>query len=412
MGRATTGRPISFGKGSMMISNTLTRYGSVAKVFHWLTALLILTLIPLGVVAHELPYETSEQLALKATLFSAHKTLGVTVFFVALLRIFWALTQPKPAPIHPDRKLETGVAEIVHWLLYGSLVLMPLTGWIHHAATDGFAPIWWPFGQDLPFVPKSESLAGLSGGLHHMFANVLILAVALHIAGALKHQVIDKDATLSRMWFGTTEAGETRATHSKAPALVALAIWGAALGFGVFGATADREETDTGEALASVESEWAVQDGTLSIAVTQLGSEVGGSFSDWTAAISFDEGAAGPKVGTVEVTIAIGSLTLGSVTKEALGADFLNQDGFPEAVYSADLLREGDGYVADGALTLRGVTLPLRFPIDLTVEGDRAEAEGSTAVDRRDFRVGEKQTDEASLGFGVSIGWNLIAERQ
>ena len=90
----------------MAMTNSKQRYGGVAKGFHWLTALLILTLIPLGLYAHQLPHDTAEQLARKAWLFSLHKTVGVTVFFTALLRILWAITQEKPRLLHPDRKLE------------------------------------------------------------------------------------------------------------------------------------------------------------------------------------------------------------------------------------------------------------------------------------------------------------------
>ena len=65
----------------MSLANTTTTYGAVTKTCHWLTALLIFTVIPLGIIAHDLPYETSEQLALKEKLFSAHKTVGVLIFF-------------------------------------------------------------------------------------------------------------------------------------------------------------------------------------------------------------------------------------------------------------------------------------------------------------------------------------------
>ena len=182
----------------MPLSNTSQHYGSVAKTFHWLTALLILTLIPLGIFANDLPYDTSDELTRKAWYFSLHKTLGVTVFFVALARILWAISQPKPALLHAERKLESLAAQAVHWLLYGSLLVVPLSGWVHHAATSGFAPIWWPFGQNLPLVPKSEALAGLTAGLHIVFERVLVVSLLLHAAGALKHQFIDKDATLRR----------------------------------------------------------------------------------------------------------------------------------------------------------------------------------------------------------------------
>ncbi|MEL6685743.1 MAG: cytochrome b, partial [Pseudomonadota bacterium] len=188
-----------------------TTYGTVTKSFHWLTALLILTVIPLGAIANRLPYETNEQLAFKAQLFSFHKTLGLIVFGVALARIIWALTQTKPAPLHPERKAETMLAELVHWLLYISLVAVPLTGWIHHAATEGFAPVLLPISQELPFVPNDESIAKLFAGLHWVWSKIMVGAILLHIAGALKHQIVDKDATLRRMWFGRSEA--TEGTH-------------------------------------------------------------------------------------------------------------------------------------------------------------------------------------------------------
>ncbi len=102
------------------LRNTRDRYGSVAKSFHWLTALLILSLWPLGLIAHEWPYGTADELAVKAVLFSVHKTLGVAVFFVALARILWALSQPKPGLLHPGRKLESFAAETVHWAFHRS----------------------------------------------------------------------------------------------------------------------------------------------------------------------------------------------------------------------------------------------------------------------------------------------------
>jgi len=101
----------------MPLTNTADRFGSVSKTFHWLTALGIIVLMPLGVIANGMPYETSEQLADKAWMFSLHKTVGVAVFFIALARIVWAISQPKPGLLHPDRKVETLAAETVHWQL-------------------------------------------------------------------------------------------------------------------------------------------------------------------------------------------------------------------------------------------------------------------------------------------------------
>ncbi|MEL6452040.1 MAG: cytochrome b/b6 domain-containing protein [Pseudomonadota bacterium] len=398
----------------MALTNTHSRYGAVAKTFHWLTALLILSLIPMGVIANGMPYDTSEELAAKAWLFSLHKTLGVTVFFVALARIAWALSQPKPGLLNADRKLESFAAETVHWLLYGSLVLVPLSGWVHHAATTGFAPIWWPFGQSLPLVPKSEGVAATFAGAHWVLTKVLAASLLLHIAGALKHHVVDKDATLRRMWFGQSDVPQTGAGHAQStPIIAALALWavalsgGAALGvYAPHGGPALEAAT-----LEDVQSDWQVQDGMLSITVTQLGSEVEGQFADWTAAISFDETVRDGVAGSVEVTVAIASLSLGGVTDQAMGPDYFDASTFPTATFVADILPITDGYTADGTLTIKDQSVPVSLPFGLSVDGDTAAMAGGLTLDRRSFGIGDNMADESSLKFAVAIDVALTAAR-
>ena len=392
------------------MSGTQT-YGTVTKTFHWLTALLILTIVPLGVIANDLPYETNEQLAFKAQLFSLHKTLGVIVFAVALARILWALRQTKPAPLHPERKAETWLAETVHWLLYISLVAVPLTGWIHHAATEGFAPILLPISQDLPLVPNDEAIAKLFGGLHWLWSKILVGSILLHIAGALKHQFVDKDATLRRMWFGKTEAaghGSHAGARTAPIAAVALylALTGAGAATGLYTAPTTVERIE----LAQVSSEWTVTEGTIGLTITQFGNAVTGGFEDWTSAISFNENATGV-MGSVETTIAVGSLSLGSVTGQALDADFFNAPTFPTAVFTADILADGDNYVADGTLTIKDIASPLTLPFALTLDGDTATMSGSTTIDRRTFAIGDSMNDESNLAFPVQVDIALTATR-
>lgn len=399
----------------MPLSNTAQHYGSISKTFHWLTALLILTLIPLGIYANDLPYDSSEQLARKAWFFSLHKTLGVTVFFVALARILWAIVQPKPSPLHPDRKLETFAGSMVHWLLYGSLLLVPLSGWVHHAATTGFAPIWWPLGQNLPLVPKSETLAATTAGLHIVFERVLALAIFLHLAGAMKHHFLDRDATLRRMLPGVPDVPvASKQEGTFLPLVAAAGIWAAALFTGAALGIYDRHDNGVqAAALAAVQSDWIVQDGTLDITVTQLGSPVTGSFADWTASISFDESVDEGKAGSVEVTISIGSLTLGSVTNQAMGEDFFNVEAFPTATYTGDLIRSAAGYVAEGTLTIKDQTVPVSFPFDLDIADGVARVEAETSLDRRNYNVGtQSQPDESNVGFGVSVTIALTASEE
>lgn len=396
----------------MAFSNTSRHYGSITKLFHWLTAALILVLIPLGWYAGQLPYETSEQLARKAWFFSLHKTLGVTTFFVALARILWALTQPKPGLLNADHKIESFAADLVHWLLYAALVIVPLSGWISHAAAAGYAPIWWPLGQGLPLVPQSTAVEHFFGAVHWVATKVLIAAIVLHIAGALKHHVIDRDATLRRMLPGQVDiptlAGHT---HSTLPKLGAVGLWAAAIGLAALLYAGQHEDTAQTAALAEVASDWQVQEGQIAIAVTQFGNEVTGSFADWTAEITFDETIDIGKAGEVTTTISIPSLTLGSVTQQALGADFLDATTHPTATFSADLVHDSDDMLADGTLQIKDSTVPVQMPFVLTIRDGVAEVRGDVVLDRREFAVGDNMPDPNNLAFEVRVRVTLTATR-
>ncbi|MBE0452443.1 MAG: cytochrome b/b6 domain-containing protein [Roseovarius sp.] len=402
----------------MPLTNAATTYGAVTKTFHWLTALLIFVNLPLGLTAADLAEQAQQTgsdavISRAALIFSIHKTTGVAVFFVALGRILWAVSQPKPGLLNGDRAFEAWAAETVHWLLYGSLVLVPLSGWVHHAATTGFAPIWGPFGQDLPFVPKSEAVSKIARTLHLLFVLVLAGALAAHIAGALKHHIIDGDATLRRMLPGAAPGQPTKRQPGHVlPFVTALALWGAVLSgaaaLGWFGTRADTG----GERLATVQSEWGVRDGSLQIRIRQLGSEVTGSFADWTADISYAEAPdAEGRHGSVEVVVAIPSLSLGAVTTQAMGKDFFNAEEHPTATFTADLMAAEDGQIARGTLHIKGASVPVEMPFTLAIENGTARAQGGLTVDRRDFAIGMGTQDVGSLGFDVRISFDLTATR-
>lgn len=401
----------------MSIANTHSNYGSVAKSFHWMTALLILTAFPLGIIAQQLPFETNEQLALKATLFSAHKTVGVLAFFTGLLRILWAISQRRPGLLNAEHKLEATAAETAHWLLYGSMLAVPLTGWIHHASTEGFAPIWLPIGQNLPLVPKSESLASFTASLHFLLIIVLALTILAHIGGALKHFVIDKDQTLQRMLPGRPVSVDVKPhARNAAPLSIAIAVWAIAMGLGTFGGVFKSHDTPVATvALAEVSSDWTVTSGELGIQIIQFGAPVSGAFQDWTAQISFEDEAVEGRHGETTVEIAIGSLSLGSVTQQAMGNDFFNVAEFPTATFNADIFAAPDGdnqYLAEGTLTLKGATVPVSLPFQLELDQDKAVMQGAVTLSRQDFGIGANMPDETNLGFAVEISVALEATRQ
>ncbi|MEX0284562.1 MAG: YceI family protein [Paracoccaceae bacterium] len=398
--------------------NTRETYGLVAQALHWATAALILVLIPMGVIMHNLPDLTEAQASAKFELYSLHKTLGMSVLIIAVLRILWTLTQTHPAPLHPDRRLETLAAKTVHWTLYASIILMPVTGWLHHAALDGFAPIWGPFPQSVDFVPKSPLWADRFGAAHVTVAIMLGVSIALHVAGALKHAIIDRDGTLRRMVPGQGGPDDVPAGHSRdgaiAIVLAALAVVAALAGAAVMTApmqndvqTATDSETPVGG--------WQVdpENSRIEITVTQSGTAVQGSFTVWTAAILFDPDA--PEAADITVTIDTGSLSLGGVTDRAKSPEFLDAAMFPQATYTiSSATRTGDGqFEAQGDLTLHGVTAPLPLAFDLRIEDDRAFVTGTTQLNRVDYGVGaEAFPNDSIVAFPVDIRITLQADRQ
>lgn len=395
-----------------MISNTAQSYGLPARALHWLTALLILSAIGLGLYGEGLPRDAAHADTLK-TLYSLHKTIGVAAFFTALARILWALIQPKPAPLHPERRAETFAAEAVHWALYGAMLVMPLSGWISHAAASGFAPILWPFGQSLPFVPTSEPLAQATEIVHKLSANVLYAAIALHVVGALKHAFLDRDATLARMTHGA-RAGAAGAPHGgAAPAALAGLIWLAVIGAGItlpgrLAPEAPRQASPETAAVAGAQA-WAATEGTLTFTVAQMGAPVTGALPAWSAAIDYDPETG---AGTTTVEIDVTQLTLGSVTDQARGPEFFDIARYPSARFEGTIRRlDGAAHEASGTLTLRGTAVPVSLPFTLEITGGTAKMSGQLTLDRRAFGLGAGYGDESTVGFAVTVDVTLTAQR-
>ena len=380
-----------------MLTNTRASYGLVAQLLHWSIAVLILALVPLGLLMQELPENSVADADRKLIVYSLHKTIGITLFILAVIRVIWASVQPHPRLLNADKKLEAFAAQTVHWILYGAIIVMPVTGWLYHAATEGLAPIWWPFSQDLPFIPKDPDLAAFFGVAHTCTVILLGLALVLHIGGAVKHAVIDRDDTLRRMIPGLYKAGSEDVpeppTTRRAALLAALAflVLAAAivLVYEISERSADAVMTDIAQVDAS-ETGWIVdkQVSQLNIRPTMQGSPLNGTFANWDAAITFDPDDL--EAANVTVTIDIGSLTIGSVTEQAISPDYLNAAGYPFASFTSDdFVKTGENaYEARGLLSLAGQEQPLTLPFTLEIRDGRAFVEGLTTTDRLAFGIG------------------------
>lgn len=226
-------------------------YDGPSRLLHWLTALAILAALALGLWMTGLPAESEDEVAIVFRGYSLHKTLGVAALALGAAHILRALTHPGPGPLHPRRRTETFLARLTHRILWLGMLALPVTGLLHHSAAPGFAPILWPFGQTLPLVPADEALALIFRSLHEVAGWLLMAALALHVAGTMKHMLIDRDATLARMIRGTGPA-VPRVRASRAAAVAAVALWTAVLAAGLL--TAPRPDPDPFDAIEDFET--------------------------------------------------------------------------------------------------------------------------------------------------------------
>lgn len=176
----------------MGLRNTETEYGSIAKWFHWVTALLIITLLCVGWLMDK------ADPSLKGIIYNTHKLVGLLVLFITIPRLLWALSGIKPtlpATLKPWEKI---AERLVHSGIYLSLFLMPLFGWAMSTAA-GRAPKLFTLSLAMPGIAQDKALAHLFAGYHELFAWIIVVLVSVHASAALKHHFIDKDNVLRSM---------------------------------------------------------------------------------------------------------------------------------------------------------------------------------------------------------------------
>jgi polyisoprenoid-binding protein YceI len=259
-------------------------------------------------------------------------------------------------------------------------------------------------------VPKSDELALRMAATHQLFAWTLCLAIGLHVAGALKHAVIDRDGVLQRMTAGRSAGPATTLARTGWHSATAFGLAGIVFAGAVFASQIELRPTFASTSAAPLQaaaSEWQVTEGTLGFEVKQMGTPVSGSFRDWTASIAFDEATG---TGRVDAVINSASVTLGSVSEQVKGEGFLDAAQHPQAIFTALIQPEGKGFLAVGTLNLKGLELPIRLPFTMTIKDGLADMSGRTVLDRRDFKVGESYVDEKTVGFPVEVDISLKAK--
>jgi len=173
--------------------NPARRYSAGAIVLHWLIALLIALNFAAAWVAEDMAK------AEKMQVMGNHKAFGITILFLTLLRIGWKLAYKAPPFETTLKPWEITLARITHFLFYFLMLAIPLSGW--GMVSVGGNPVGW-FGMfNLPALPvgSDKATGGIFQEAHEILATGMLFLFALHVGGALKHMVIDRDGTMARM---------------------------------------------------------------------------------------------------------------------------------------------------------------------------------------------------------------------
>lgn len=185
----------------MPASQTQRRYSAVAMTLHWIIAAMIIVQIFYGWWMGDLPNGSE-----KLRFYQIHKSIGLTILVLSVARLAWRLTHKRPAHL-PMAKWEKRLAELVHGLFYVLIIGLPLLGWAMVSASTLNVPTQYFFLFEWPHLPllpdlgrdTKETLAGMLETLHSSGAWVILVLLGLHVAGALKHQFIDRTDELQRM---------------------------------------------------------------------------------------------------------------------------------------------------------------------------------------------------------------------
>jgi cytochrome b561 len=176
------------------------RYNFLARALHWVLALALVGMFSVGLYMADLPFSPE-----RLKLYNWHKWAGVVVLTLSLLRLLWRVAhRPPELPALVELAMpnwQRRAQHATHAALYVLFFAVPLLGWAYSSAA-GFPIVVFGLWQLPDFVPISESLADTLKLLHKLSAFGLAGLVLLHVAGALKHQLIDRDGLLYRMGWG------------------------------------------------------------------------------------------------------------------------------------------------------------------------------------------------------------------
>ena len=176
------------------MSHTEVReYSRGSKILHWVIGIIVLMMLSMSFFLDDVPdqYQSSA--------YMIHKSIGLTILMLMVIRLFWIVHFGKPALPRTVSLWERVLSRVVQYSLYVLLFAMPLCGWIMSVAGNRVPVFFGLFQVPLYGIPVNKALSKLMSQSHETIAWMLIGLITLHVTGALKHYLINKDNVMSRM---------------------------------------------------------------------------------------------------------------------------------------------------------------------------------------------------------------------
>jgi len=176
-----------------MIDTTVPGYTLTARILHWITAALVLIMVPIGVAMANADFGGAQD-----TLYHLHRSIGVLLLPIVVIRLIYRLRNPAP-PLPADIPwIQQLAAHMTHWGLYTLLIVQPVVGWIATSAYRAPIKVFWLFELP-PIWPVDQPYSEKMFGVHRLIGIVLALLICMHIGAALYHHFVRKDDVLMRM---------------------------------------------------------------------------------------------------------------------------------------------------------------------------------------------------------------------